>query len=195
MKLLAFADTHGSKKAMEQIKEKSKKVDMIVCAGDVSIFGQNLKEHLRFFEGLKKPFIIIPGNHESLEEMDEATSEFNNFILLHGTVMEVDDYIFMGYGGGGFSRSDKRFEHFVKTFKSRMAGKKAILVTHAPPYHTKLDHINGENAGNKSIREFIDKYNPILAISGHLHENSEKMEKIGKSLVINPGPFGKIIEV
>lgn len=195
MKLLAFADTHGSKKAMEQIKHKSKEADMMICAGDVSIFGQNLKEHLRFFEGLKKPIIIIPGNHESLEEMEEALVDFNNFILLHANAMEVDDYIFLGYGGGGFSKSDKRFEHFIKSFKKRMEGKKAILVTHAPPYHTKLDYIHGESAGNKSIRDFIDKHNPILAISGHLHENSEKMEKIGKSVVINPGPNGKIIEV
>ena len=195
MKLLAFVDTHGSKKAMEQIKEKSKKVDMTVCAGDVSIFGQNLKEHLRFFEGLKKPFVIIPGNHESMEEMDEGLSGFNNFIFLHGTVMEVEDYVFMGYGGGGFSKADKRFEHFVKMFRPRIKGKKVILVTHAPPYHTKLDHINGESAGNKSIREFIDKYSPMLAISGHLHENADKMEKIGKTVVINPGPYGKIIEV
>ncbi|MBS3097214.1 hypothetical protein J4209_00295 [Candidatus Woesearchaeota archaeon] len=43
------------------------------------------------------------------------------------------------------------------------------------------------------IKTFILKVKPDLAISGHLHENAGKEDKIGKTKIVNPGPFGKII--
>ena len=36
---------------------------------------------------------------------------------------------------------------------------------------------------------------PDLVISGHLHETAGKEDKIGKTRLINPGPFGKILDV
>jgi len=82
----------------------------------------------------------------------------------------------------------------VKTIKKNK-GKKIILVTHAPPYRTNLDNIEGDSCGNKAIRNFIDKVKPDLVISGHLHENAGKGDKIKNTRLINPGPFGKIIVI
>ncbi|MFH1316553.1 MAG: metallophosphoesterase [Candidatus Woesearchaeota archaeon] len=195
MKILTFVDIHTSKKAMEKIKEKAKNADLLVCAGDVSIFGQGLNEGLKELNGLGKPIVIIHGNHESEKEMRDAIKPFKNFIFLHGEAMEVDDLTFLGYGGGGFSLVDKNFEKFGKIFEKRIENRKVVLLTHAPPYKTNLDKINGEYAGNKSIRQFIEKHSPVLAVSGHLHENSEKEDKIGETIVVNPGPFGKIFDI
>lgn len=50
-------------------------------------------------------------------------------------------------------------------------------------------------AGNKSIRDFIRKYSPKLAISGHLHENAGIKDKLDKTKLVNPGPWGMILEV
>ena len=69
---------------------------------------------------------------------------------------------------------------------------KIILVTHAPPYKTKIDEIWGEHAGNKSIRKFIEQTKPVLAVSGHLHE-CVGGDMIRKTRVINPGYKGKVI--
>ena len=79
--------------------------------------------------------------------------------------------------------------------KPKLQGKKVILVTHAPPYQTRLDKIGDSFVGNRSIRNFIESNNPMLAISGHFHENSGKDDRIGKTVVINPGPFGKLIRI
>jgi len=38
--------------------------------------------------------------------------------------------------------------------------------------------------------------NPIrLALSGHLHENFGAKGRLGKTILLNPGPYGTMIEV
>lgn len=73
--------------------------------------------------------------------------------------------------------------------------KKIILVTHAPPYKTRLDKLAGEHCGNKSIRNFIEKSRSDLVICGHLHENFGREDKIKRTRIINPGHFGKVISI
>jgi Icc-related predicted phosphoesterase len=41
-------------------------------------------------------------------------------------------------------------------------------------------------AGSKSVREAIEKYQPLLSLHGHIHE-SQSVAKIGKTTCINPG--------
>jgi Icc-related predicted phosphoesterase len=195
MRILAFTDLHESRKALEKLKEKSKEADLMVCAGDVSIFGSSLKRMLAELDSFGKPIIITHGNHESEEDMREQVVKFSNISYFHRESFEVQDFIFLFYGGGGFSKADKGFEQFIFLVKPKIKGKKVILVTHAPPYETKLDRIGESSAGSKSIRHFIDSSSPLLAISGHFHENSGKDDRIGKTVLINPGPFGKFIRV
>lgn len=200
MKILAFVDMHGSHKALEKIKKRVKKADIIVCAGDISIFEQRIEYFLEQFNRLKKPFLIIPGNHETAEDIKAASLFFENIINLHKKVYIKENYLFMGYGEGGFSIVDKGFNKTAKKFEKRIKkfskdDKKIVLVTHAPPYKTKIDKIMNEPCGNKSIKNFILKVKPDLVIAGHLHENAGKEDKIGKIKIMNPGPFGKIINI
>jgi Icc-related predicted phosphoesterase len=57
-----------------------------------------------------------------------------------------------------------------------------------------IDNIGGEHAGNKTVRKVIERIKPILAISGHLHECAG-IDKIGKTVVINPGHNGRVIVI
>jgi Icc-related predicted phosphoesterase len=195
MRILAFTDLHESKKGLEKLKEKAKDADLLVCAGDISIFAHSLNRMLAEINAFNKPTLIIHGNHESEEEMREHTVKHDNIIYLHKEIMETQGFMFVCYGGGGFSHTDRSFEMFADQFKNKFKGKNLILVTHAPPYSTKLDRIGTSSAGNKSIRKFIESYSPVLSISGHLHENSGKDDKIGNTLLVNPGPFGKLIRI
>ncbi|HZX44462.1 MAG TPA: metallophosphoesterase [Candidatus Nanoarchaeia archaeon] len=198
MKLLAFVDLHGNQKALKDIQKKSRHADMIVCAGDISLFENSLDSLLLQLELLKKPVIIIPGNHEDEHDLRLASSVFGNIHDINNRSYMIGDYLFLGYGGGGFCRVDKKFDKIAKKFTliiKKNKGKKIILVTHAPPYRTNLDNIEGDSCGNKAIRNFIDKVKPDLVISGHLHENAGKGDKIKNTRLINPGPFGKIIVI
>jgi len=197
MKLLAFVDLHNSHKALRKIKKQSKKADIILCAGDLTIFENNLDKLLFKLNKLKKPVLIIPGNHESNADLKALTKMFDNITDIHEKSFIKNNHLFLGYGGGGFTMVDKHFNKIAKKFEKKIKkhdSKKIILVTHAPPYKTKIDKIMDEHCGNKSIKNFVVKVKPDLVISGHLHENAGKEEKTGKTKIINPGPFGKVLE-
>lgn len=201
MKLLAFTDIHGSLLALKRIEQKAKSQnpDLLVCAGDVSIFEHGIIGIARRLNKLNKKIMIIHGNHEDDSTFRKLSKLFRNIIFIHKTYFIQNNALFLGYGGGGFSIVDKEFEKIAKTKFQKIIknnkDKKIILVTHAPPYKTRLDKLMQGHCGNRSIRKFIEKNKIDLLICGHLHENFGKVDKIKKTKVINPGPFGKIFEV
>ena len=198
MKLLAFTDIHGSLSALRRIEQKTiaQKPDLLVCAGDISIFEHGIVGLIRRLNKLNKKVIIIHGNHEDASTYIKLSRLFKNIIFIHKNYFIEDNILFLGYGGGGFSIVDKEFEKISHKFKELIKNnkdKKIILVTHAPPYKTRLDKLVGGHCGNKSIKHFVEKSKVDLLICGHLHENFGKEDKIGKTKVINPGMFGKSI--
>jgi len=198
MKILAFVDLHGSVNLLDKIAvlAKKEKVDYIVCAGDITIFGDSLKLLIDKLDKIGIPTIMLHGNHEDEKVLRKACEKTKNVKFLHKEILEKDGYVFMVYGGGGFSLRDKTFETWSKqTLQNTGPDKKIILVTHAPPYGTKIDKVFDQSAGNKSIRDFIKEVRPVIAISGHLHENAGIKDKIGKTMIVNPGPWGMILTV
>ncbi len=187
MKILATADLHGNKKSIRNLVKKSKSVDLIIIAGDISNYGKRIKESVRELKKSKKQILAIHGNHESSKDIKTDKQVTN----LHKKIKKINNFNFIGYGGGGFSQRDKELENFSKKIKN----KSIIFITHAPPYKTKLDKLPLGHVGSISIRRFIEKHKPILFICGHLHENENKKQRLGQTLMINPGHKGKIIEI
>ncbi len=197
MRILTFADTHGSLTAFKKLKKKAKKVDLIVCAGDLTMFSDKMFYFLQKLDSIGKPVLIIHGNHESNDEMKGLVKMLKNIKMIHNSVYKMGHYIFFGWGGGGFALTDKRFEKSAKKKFKKYCNKKfkTMLVTHAPPYGTKLDVVYYEHVGNKSIFEFIYKNQPNIAVCGHIHDCSKRRDKIKKTPVLNTGGDGVIVEV
>ncbi|MBQ4497429.1 MAG: metallophosphoesterase family protein [Spirochaetaceae bacterium] len=62
-----------------------------------------------------------------------------------------------------------------------------IVISHNPPKDTKVDMIsNGMHVGSALYREFLETYQPLLSVSGHVHE-AVGIDTVGKTTVINPG--------
>ena len=200
MKILAFTDIHGSSVSLKRISQKIKKnrPDILICAGDISIFEHGLLGIMRNLNRLGKKVVMVHGNHEDERTFARYSKFFKNLIYVHNKFHIENNCLFLGYGGDGFSVVDKKFESIAKSFEkiiSKNKDKKVILITHAPPYRTKLDRLVEGHCGNKSIKNFIEKNNIALHICGHLHENFGKEDKIKKCKTVNPGPFGEIIMV
>ena len=77
----------------------------------------------------------------------------------------------------------------------------SIFLIHVPPVNTSLDEaplledlklkvdvtgIHTAHVGSTAVRTVIEKYQPMLALHGHIHE-SRGVARIGKTLCINPG--------
>ena len=196
MRILAFVDVHGSKAALKKLREKAQKADLLICAGDVSIFEHGMSAIVEELDRFGKPLLIVHGNHESESSLRKACKGSKNILWLHDQLVLVENFAFFGHGGGGFSLEDKEFEASAKVWLGKIpSGKKFVFVTHAPAHKTALDALADDHVGNKSYREFILATKPLVHICGHLHENAGKHDQIGKTLSINPGPLGKFIRV
>ncbi len=201
MKILAFTDIHGSSVSLKRIEQKVKKQkpDLLVCSGDISIFERGIFSIMKRLNKIGKKIIMIHGNHEDAHTFLKYSKLFTNLVFVHKKSCIENNVLFLGYGGGGFSETDREFEiiakeKFLKAINENKY-KKIILLTHAPPYGTIVDKIGKNYCGNRSIRKFIEKNKIDFHICGHLHENFGKEDKIGKTIIINPGPFGKIVEI
>jgi len=197
MKILAFTDIHGDLKLAKRIVKLARKGDVIVCCGDFTMFEKGMRSVLRILDSSGKDVLIIPGNHEGVGKLRRMCSKYENIKFIHRRVKVIKDVVFVGYGSGGFSLVDVSMENFFKKNKylKKYKNKKIVFVCHAPPYMTKLDLIEGEHCGNKTLREVIERIEPDVVICGHFHENMNKKDKIKETLVINPGARGKFIKI
>ena len=77
------------------------------------------------------------------------------------------------------------------------AGPGALYVLHSPPRDTRCDMVGSHvHVGSRAIRAFIERHQPPLVLSGHIHESprvsSSYRDRIGRTLVVNPGQFGTV---
>jgi uncharacterized protein len=196
MKVLAFTDIHSKKKYFDIIKKKTKKhnPDLLICSGDITYFGLKTEMMIKLLDSLDKTVLVIHGNEDDSDKIKILCSKSKNLKYLHKKSFSYGDYLFLGYGGLGFSQFSKDLENFM--LKNNIKNKKIVLITHQPPFETKLDKIPYfEHVGNESITKVIKKIKPILGISGHIHETFRKKDKIGKTLIVNPGEEGMILNI
>ncbi len=71
----------------------------------------------------------------------------------------------------------------------------AVLVSHSPPRDTHCDVTStGLHVGSRALRAFVERQQPAVVLSGHIHESprvsSSYHDRIGSTPVVNPGQFG-----
>jgi len=100
----------------------------------------------------------------------------------------IDPYLFL--------RQRETIREDLDRIPKPLHQKRAIYIMHSPPFGTRLDLIQGgKSAGSRSIKAFIEQYQPFLTLHGHIHEapeiSSAYFDRIGKALSINPGQFAQ----
>ena len=197
MKILAFGDPHGDMLSLQTVKQKAHEVDLVICLGDITWFGEDLEELLAFINTFPKKVLLLHGNHEPGEMMRSLSEQYENIEYLHGQLSTHNNFHFLAYGGDGFSRRDAEFEETMhKLAKEVKEMHKTVLLLHGPPYKTKLDQPYPEyHSGSESYREFIEEHQPLLVLAGHIHEGEKELDNIGEAMLFNPGPDGEIIDL
>ena len=202
MKILAASDIHDDKRTIEDLIKlaEDEKVDLIILAGDLTFGESNVLNIVGPFKKVGKPIIIIPGNHETDATVDFWVKKYSPGVYnLHGNAMKIYDIGIFGVGGaniGLFQLDDSEFFEMLEKAHSKVKDARIkIMVTHAPPYGTKVDMIGLSHVGSNGIREAIEKLKPNLCLCGHIHETFGIEDKIGKTKIINVGRKGTIIEI
>jgi len=201
MRLLVATDFHGATTAIGRASEKAakEKPDLIIVCGDVTHFGSYdlAKEFLRLLAKSKRQVLFVPGNCDPPKLVQGV--RIRRILSLHGTCKVQNDLCFVGVGGCSpspfFTPNEFSEEQILSILENAYTEadetKKLILVSHSPPYDTRLDTTSlGKHAGSMSIRKFIEDKKPILAVCGHIHE-ARGVDRLGLTTIVNPGPASR----
>ena len=198
-KILAASDIHGESKLAKQLAEKAEKekVDLVILCGDITGFTET-KNILKPFKDKNKKVIILPGNWDSFATADFLASIYG-VTNIHGYSVKYENIGFFGAGGaenspGPGQVSEKElFETLKKAHSSLKGIEKKIMITHMHPSNS-ISEFSGF-PGSRAISKAIQQFKPDILLHGHIHEASGLVTKIGRTIVINAGRQGQIIEI
>ena len=196
MKIISFGDIHEDLNNLTLLKNELESADLVIVTGDLTNFNGR-KEAERVIDEIMKyneNVLAQLGNLDQPEVNDYLTEKGIN---LHRNGFIRDDIGIFGVGGSNltpFNTPTEFSEDEIETFllegidKVKDA-KFKIMVPHMPPKDTKIDIITaGAHVGSQSVRDFILKHKPDIALSGHIHE-ARGSDTIESTLAFNAGMF------
>lgn len=199
-KIMAVADLHGDSAMAKKLAKKAKeeKVDIVILAGDVTLFDTEMKNVVKPFEDAGKEILLVPGNHETSDTINNIASVYQGAKNIHGYAVQKNN---VGIFGAGYDPSTGPFwidekELFDKLKKGHKKIKnldKKILVAHTHHKGSKAEEFGFE--GSEALKKAIKEFEPDFLISGHIHSAGGLQEKIGKTTVFHVGRKAKIFEI
>jgi len=195
-KILAAGDFHGDSKVTKQLAEKAlkEKVDLVILTGDITSPVET-KDLLKPFIERGEKVVFVPGNWDSSETIN-FLSQLYGIKNLGDHYVKYDDVGIFGIGSPDWQlelNEERTYEKLKKDFDKIKDLEKKILVSHLHAAGTKSE-FSGV-AGSDALRRAIEKFQPDVFLSGHIHEAEGLYERIGKTRVFNVGKKGTIIEL
>jgi len=194
MKLLLFSDLHCDEDAARRLVTLSRNADVLIGAGDFATCRRDIHRTLDILRTVDKPAVLVPGNAESVEELQAACADWNTAEVLHGRGVTIEGVEFFGLGGAvpetpfGSWSYDISEEQAAELLADCPSG--GVLVSHSPPKGTLDKSGNGEHIGSLAVRDCLTEKAPKLLVCGHIHACAGRRETVGQTTVINAGPTG-----
>ena len=198
MKLVVISDLHDSVAHVGALRDVCAGAEALIVCGDFTTFGdhtriQKMADDLRV-EGV--PCYFVTGNCDAMS----ADAELDGCHNLHGRVLLLNDWLLAGLGGSlpcpgrtPNEYSEAEGAAYLREIRAFCGGDGArlILVSHQPPFDTAADLLpSGRHVGSHTLRAFIDEVQPAYCLTGHIHEAASRTQ-VGRTVVLNPGPFSK----
>lgn len=205
MKVLAFTDPHGDTQDAQLLVECAQREhpDLIVCAGDFSLFGNNYRA---FFDTLARTgqrIYLIGGNHEADATMRDVAERWPFAIDVAYTTVEEHGILVGGIPGydRDFWPSKMSEEASVdmaqEIWGRRDRSKVFVFLTHYPPAGA-VDGLSvptPDAGGSETVRAIVRAIEPDLVITGHYHQDFGSWGQVGSTWIVNPGPSGHVLQV
>ncbi len=193
MRILAFSDLHTDLDQAARLTEMSREADVVIGAGDFASIHNGLEATIEALSGIETPTVLVAGNNETLDALEEAAAGWTAATVLHGDSVEIEGTNFFGLGGGiPVTPWDWSYDVEEGEAESLLADlpEGGVLVVHSPPKGHCDEAGNGLSLGSTAIRKAIEDKQPKLAVCGHIHESWGKTSKLGETEIANLGPKG-----
>ena len=190
MKILAFSDLHISRARAADIVAASRVADLVIGAGDFGNMRKGVAEAMGLLAGIETHFVVVPGNNESLDELQAAAPE--GAIVLHGNTVTIDGVTLYGIGGGipvtpfgawSWDLSELDAEELLAG-----AAGADVMISHSPPKGIADRTATGLSVGSTAVRDAAARVQPKLLVCGHIHDCWGEEGMIGETRVKNLGP-------
>ncbi|MES0445237.1 MAG: metallophosphoesterase, partial [Desulfobacterales bacterium] len=191
---IGFGDIHEDLSLLGEIPNISA-ADGVIISGDIT----NRGDTRRASELLDEVFRINSNIYAQIGNMDQP--EVTSYLVEKGWNIHARGKLLaedIGIMGVGYSTptpfmtpsevSDDKLAQWLKEGYEQVKHlMKLILVAHDPPFGSKAAQLpSGENVGNRSVLEFIQRVQPDICLTGHIHE-AESEDFIGRTKILNPG--------
>ena len=199
MKFLVITDLHQKTENIPWINGLVDEYgpEAILCLGDVTDMGTG-DQAAEIISQIKCRVYCLPGNCDARDLPEKISRVATD---MHGKSAEVGGVYVAGLGGSNITIFDTPFELTEEEIDAKLrpiSRPGMVLMTHAPSYDI-FDHIpNGTPVGSPAIRKIVEEFKPVLALSGHIHEDFG-VERIGDTVFCNPGPakdkYAAVVEI
>lgn len=198
LRVLAFSDLHGDRRAAERIVRASRTADLVVGAGDFATRREGGDEVLRVLAACHAPVVVVHGNHDEPDAL-RAAAKGLGLVYLHGDVLQFGDVEVFGLGGEIPSRSEAAWNvSETEAAAAELLARcpvRALLVTHTPPFGCADLQRDGTHQGSYAVREAVRTRSPVACLSGHIHFSWGTAALIERTPVFNLGPAARRIRI
>ncbi len=197
MKILLYSDIHSDLAALRRLM--AIEADAYFCAGDLVNMGENMAAAGEILRPKASRTYIIPGNHESAEQIAEFCLTYG-LIDLHGRSVTLNGVHLAALGYSNLTPFHTPGEYTEPEIAARLAPfaplSPLVLVCHCPPKDTPLDRAGeGLHFGSPSIRAFVDQVQPTRFFCGHIHEAAGVHAQLGQTPGLNLGKQGHLLDL
>ncbi len=195
MEIIALADVHGDLDYLPAIGEAVARADLVLIAGDITNFGgrREMRNVLLDLQRYTAHVFAVPGNCDG-----PAVNQYliESKVDLHCRRVDFQDWTLLGiccWLACPHVPQPADARDIIKGSLDWLAtqypsDRPVIFVSHMPPADTAVDHNGDRHSGSPEIREFIERHQPVLALSGHFHD-SVGQDRLGATTLVNPGAF------
>jgi uncharacterized protein len=199
MRILAFSDLHRDAAMAEAVVSECRGADVVVGAGDFATCGLGLQDTLLILRRMAVPFVLVPGNHDDLQELRTACADWPLAYVLHGQSVVLGGVAFFGIGfGSGLANPEpwnKALDEGEAAQLLMQCPERAVLVSHSPPYGIADQQKDGRHDGSAALRDAVLNRQPQITICGHIHNAWGQSGSIGHTPIHNIGPKQRLFVV
>ena len=206
LRLMAFSDFRAQNlESLIRLLKSQNQPDLILYGGDD--IGRFRQGGTNFFERLadlsRYGLCAVAGNDDLPNVRNLITGR--NVYSVHSCPLVLGSFAIVGIEGApqfpmkdGFDKSyNKGYLLYPESIlnwhirhwkKGPLDGKQFVILSHTPPFGV-LDfalRFGQRHIGSRPLREFLDtSTNALLCVSGHVHSQGARSERLGNTLVVN----------
>lgn len=181
MKLLILSDIHGNLPALQAVFAQEKKIDGVVCLGDIVNYGPHPAQCVQWIQDHALDGWVVQGNHDHALGCNEDSRCLEPYREL-AEVMQPITALELDFAAKSY------LAELPPTVTHPIDGATLVLC-HAAPSDPLYVYVPLEKDMRKWDDETVFAHHPDFLFVGHTHRGF--VRQIGETTIVNPGSVGQ----